>query len=101
MKFIGFFEILDADKAIERFEKIQKMKKEDYEKAGLEPVKALTPPYSFADSQTGFQLFEADSLEPLFSLAAFYYGSVNFEFKTFDEASKAIATQMKVNKGLK
>ncbi|MHA1952239.1 MAG: hypothetical protein ACW987_20570 [Candidatus Thorarchaeota archaeon] len=32
MKFIGFFELLDADKAIEKFEKIRKMKKEDYEK---------------------------------------------------------------------
>jgi hypothetical protein len=101
MKFIGFFELLDADKAIEKFEKIRKMKKEDYEKVGLEPVKTLTPPYAFTDSQTGFQLFEVETLEPLYALAAFYYGSMNFEFKGYDEASSAIAAQMKVNKAFK
>jgi hypothetical protein len=100
MKFIGFFELKDPGKAIEKFGIVQKMKKEDYDKEGIKPVKALTPPYAFTDLKTGFQLFEADDLESLYALASFYYGAVDFEFTPFDEAAKAIEINMKVSKAL-
>ncbi|MFX1367632.1 MAG: DUF3303 family protein [Promethearchaeota archaeon] len=101
MKFIGFFELIDAEKAIEKFEKIQKMKKEDYEKAGIEPVKVLSPPYAFPDGNSGFQLFEADTLEPLLALSSIYFESMTFDFRPFEEASKAIEIQLKANRAIK
>ena len=98
MKFIGFYETLDPLKSIKIFEKISKMKKEDYEKAGLKPVKFLSPPYAFSNGKKGFQLFEAETLEPLFALASMYYGAVKFKFKAYEETQKAIETKLKVVK---
>ena len=100
MKFIIFYEVLDSDEMIKRFQNVKKLNeiaKED----GIPSGKVLSPPYAFLGLKNGFQLMEADDAQALALLAGYYYGTANFKFKPFIETEKVLEIQKTTTKALK
>lgn len=99
MKFIVSFEGGDIETAKKKIEDFTKMSKKAID-AGLPSGKSFSPIYFYANSQGGFQLFEAESAESLAAIAIFYEDS-DFTFTPIIEMSKAFKIKEMIDKASK
>ena len=99
MKFIISFEGGDIETAKKKIEDFNKMSEKAIN-AGLPSGKSFSPMYLYANSQGGFQLFEADSAESLAAIAIFYEDS-DFSFTPIIEMSKAFEIKEIIEKASK
>ena len=87
MKYIVFYESVDAEKTAERMRKLAEIEKEykdEDKKLNSEPA------YNYADLSGGFQVFETEDFVHLTELAVYYFGAANFKIVPIVETKKLV-----------
>jgi hypothetical protein len=85
MKYICFYESVDAEETIKRMRKLREISKEYKEED--KKMKAETA-YNYADMSGGFQIIETDDFVNLTELAMYYFGATNIKIIPIVETSK-------------
>ena len=87
MKYIVFYETVDAEETLKRMRKLAEITKdfkEEDKKLKSEPA------YDYADLSGGFQIFETEDFVHLTELAVYYFGAANFKIVPIVETKKLV-----------
>ena len=85
MKYLCFYEVIDAEESMKRELKLREISKQYKEED--KKMKAETS-YSYADLSKAFQIIETDDFKYLSDLATYYFGATKMKIIPIIELSK-------------